>query len=97
MRYTDGRAWLNVCDRPSCASPIIEAHFYGTKVPMSTFTVPWKDAAVLLKYGWLVLNVKELAGRYYVEYWQENYGPPDQGWLITKHVHGLSGRPIRSS
>jgi hypothetical protein len=84
-KVADGRAIIVNCSR--CDEPIIEGNSDGLTVRLSRFSVPFKDAMVLGKYGRIVFNVWIGVSGLYVSYFHVSpkAEPPDSGRLYSNH------------
>lgn len=79
----DGRAQIVNCRR--CDEPIIEASCDGMTVRLSRFSVPYKDARILGKYGRLTFNVWQGVSGLYAVYWHPSEDRPEKGRLYSQH------------
>jgi hypothetical protein len=86
MRYTEGRAWISMCPRPLCESPVIEAHVDGIILRLSTKAIPLKDALIFQKYERIVINVWKTPTQLRATAWFRDLGPVDRGHLYVQHV-----------
>lgn len=85
MPKVDGRAQIINCRR--CDEPVIDAYCDGVTTRLSRFSVPFKDALILGKYGRIVFNVWIGVAGLYVAYFQTSpsTGPPERGRLYSHH------------
>lgn len=85
MGKVEGRAQIVNCRR--CDEPIIEAFTDGLTVRLSRFSVPYKDALILGKYGRIVFNVWIAVVGLRVAYFHVSpkAEPPESGRLYSQH------------
>lgn len=88
MQFYEGRAWLSRCPKELCALPTILAHVDGTKVQLSTKSIPLNDALVFQKYERTVFNLWVGPTRMWVVTWFRDQGRPLRGRLYIKHICG---------
>lgn len=87
-RYSEGRAWFNVCPALTCERPVIEAHVDGLILRLDTKAVPLKDALILGKYDRLLVNIWVGPTQLWAISWFDFLGKPDKGRIYTQHIHG---------
>jgi hypothetical protein len=92
VRFQEGRAWIVPCPIARCQIPVIEAHVSGMKFYLSRWSVPYRDAIVLLRYERILVNIRNGASLLHAEGWWITYGPPDSGRLYARHICGLTGK-----